>query len=167
MNKHDAYVNDKTMIAYEKYLKGECFQKARAIILKDGEVAFIKDLSNDNITVPGGGIDENESLEDATIREAMEETNMTVKPIMVVGEEYYEVPMQIGDVDFLSPRVAYACLCEYVEEKEGKHGLEGEYAGETEIFFDSIDKLKECHISDDAIQKIKEYVMNKEESQKE
>ena len=41
MKKHDAYVNDKTMLAYQKYLKGEYFQKARAIILKDGEVAWI------------------------------------------------------------------------------------------------------------------------------
>ena len=50
------------MYAYEKYLKGEFFEKVRAVILKDDKVAFIKDLSNGNITVPGGGDDDGETL---------------------------------------------------------------------------------------------------------
>ncbi len=167
MNKHDAYISEKTMYAYQKYLRGEYFEKARAIILKDGKVAFIKDLSNGNITVPGGGVDDGETLEAAAVREAMEETNIVVKPIMPVGKEFYDVDMQIGDVDFVSKRVAYAYLCEFVEEKEGSNGLEGEYAGKVEIYFDEIDKLEDCNISKDAIERIKQYLevssnMNKE-----
>ena len=158
MNKHEAYVNEKTMYAYQKYLRGEYFEKARAIILKEGKVAFIKDLSNGKVTVPGGGVDDGESIEQAAVREALEETNIVVKPIMPVGKEFYDVDMQIGDVDFKSSRVAYAYLCEFVEKKEGKLGLEGEYAGKTEIFFDDIDKLKDCNISEDAIARIEKYL---------
>jgi len=167
MDKHQAYVSEKTMYAYGKYLRGEFFEKVRAIILKEDKVAFIKDLSNGNITVPGGGVDDGETLEEAVIREAIEETNITVKPVMVVGEEFYNVDMQIGDVDFVSKRVAYAYLCEFVEQNQGENGLEGEYAGKVEIYFDDIDKLKECHISEEAIKKIKEYLLQKTGSEKE
>jgi len=160
MDKHQAYINEKTMYAYEKYLKGEFFEKVRAVILKDDKVAFIKDLSNGNITVPGGGVDDGETLEVAVKREAMEETNMVINPIMILGKEFYNVDMQIGDVDFVSKRVAYAYLCEFVEQNKGSNGLEGEYAGNTEIYFDEIDKLKECHISEESIQQVKKYCEN-------
>ncbi len=167
MDKHQAYVNEKAMYAYGKYLRGEAFEKARAIILKDNQVAFIRDLSNGNITVPGGGVDEGETLVDAVKREALEETHMVVEPIMQVGKESYGVDMQIGDVDFVSERVAYAYLCEFVEQQKGSNGLEGEYAGETEIYFDDVDKLKECHISDEAIEKVKKYILEKSNIEKE
>ena len=158
MDKHQEYINEKTMYAYQKYLKGEYFEKARAIILKDDKVAFIKDLSNGKVTVPGGGVDENETIEEAAVREALEETNIVVKPIMPVGKEYYDVDMQIGDVDFKSARVAYAYLCEFVEKTEGEQGLDGEYQGEIEVYFDDVEKLSECNISEDAILRIKQYI---------
>ena len=167
MDKHQAYVNDKTMYAYGKYLRGEAFEKARAIILKDNQVVFIKDLSNGNITVPGGGVDEGETLVEAVKREALEETHMIVEPIMQVGEESYNVDMQIGDVDFVSTRVAYAYLCEFVKQEKGKNGLEGEYAGKVEVYFDDVDKLKDCHISEEAIEKVKQYILEKANSEKE
>ena len=90
----------------------------------------------------------------------MEETNMVINPIMILGKEFYNVDMQIGDVDFVSKRVAYAYLCEFVEQNKGSNGLEGEYAGNTEIYFDEIDKLKECHISEEAIEQVKKYCEN-------
>ena len=161
MDKHQAYINEKTMYAYGKYLRGEYFEKARAIILKDDKVAFIKDLSNGKITVPGGGVDEGETLEAAVKREALEETGIIVEPIMIVGKEYYDVEMQIGDVEFTSSRVAYAYLCDYIEKKEELHGLEGEYTGKTEIYFSEIDELENCNISREAINKIKSYIESK------
>ena len=161
MDKHQAYVNEKTMYAYGKYLRGEYFEKARANILKDNKVAFIKDLSNNKITVPGGGVDDGESLEEAVKREALEETGMIVEPIMPVGKELYDVDMQIGDVDFVSKRVAYAYLCDFIEQKEELHGLDGEYAGKTEIYFGEVDELVNCNISKDAINKIKNYIESK------
>ena len=166
MKKHEDYVNEKTMEAYHKYLNGEYFVKARAIIVKDGLVAFIKDLKTGNVTVPGGGVDENETVEQAAIREAKEETGINVKPIMPIGKEYYDVPMQIGDVDFDSKRVAYAYLCEFVSQEEGFAGLEGEYQGKIEIFFDEIDRLAECKIGEDAIARLKNYLESKSSQEK-
>jgi len=166
MDKHQKYVNEKTMLAYEKYLKDEMFEKARAVILKDGEVAFIKNLSNGDITIPGGGVDEGETKEEAAKREAFEETGIHVNVIEPIETNIYEVKMQIGDVDFKSKRAAYIFLCEYLNEEEKKGGLEGEYEGNIEIYFDDIDKLEECHVSKEAIEKIKEYV-NKNSNSKE
>ena len=158
MDKHQDYVYKKAMYAYHLYLEGKDFEKARAIILKGDQVAFIKDLTTGKLTVPGGGVDEGETIEEAAKREAMEETNMVVNPVMIVGKEFYDVDMQIGDVDFVSSRVAYACLCEFVEQKKGKNGLEGEYSGNIEVYFDDIEKLAECNISAESIEKIKEYL---------
>lgn len=166
MKKHEDYVNEKTLEAYHKYLDGEYFVKARAIILKDGLVAFIKDLKTDKITVPGGGVEENETVEQGAVREAKEETGINVKPIMPVGKEYYDVPMRIGDVEFDSKRVAYAYLCEYESQEEGFAGLDGEYQGMIEIFFDEIDKLRDCNIGEDAIKRIKTYLENKSTQEK-
>lgn len=164
MDKHQDYVNEKAMYAYGLYLRGEEFKKARAIILRDNQVVFIKDLTNGKLTVPGGGVDEGETIEEAVMREALEETNIVVKPIMPVGEESYNVEMQIGDVDFISARVAYAYLCEFVEQKQGKNGLDGEYAGAIDVYLDDVEKLAECNISKEAIEKIKAYLENTREN---
>ena len=138
MKKHSEYLSEKTMDAYEKYLRGEYFVKTRAVILKDGQVAFLKHKDNGYLTIPGGGVENNESLEDATIRESIEETGIKVKPLVIVGKNYYDIPMQIGDVDFTSKRVEYFYLCEYLGKEEGHNGVEGEYSGEVEIYFDDI-----------------------------
>ena len=166
MKKHEEYVNEKTMEAYQKYLNGEYFVKARAIIVKDGLVAFIRDLKTDKVTVPGGGVEENETVEQAAVREAKEETGINVTPIMPIGKEYYDVPMQIGDVDFDSKRVAYAYLCEYDSQEEGFAGLDGEYQGKIEVFFDDINRLSECNIGEDAIIRLKNYLENKSNQEK-
>lgn len=40
-------------------------------------------------TIPGGGVEENETFEDAAIRETKEETTCNIKIIEYLGEEYY------------------------------------------------------------------------------
>lgn len=59
---------------------------AVAIIIRDGEVllglADTDDDRNDKWCFPGGGIDENESCLNASIREAYEEMGVVAKPVM-------------------------------------------------------------------------------------
>lgn len=159
MNKHDQYVLDKTMYAYDLYLKGEYFKKARAVIVKDGQVLFIKN-SKGGLTVPGGGVDQGESILQAAEREAFEETGIKVRPIKEIGANYYDVDMQLGDVDFVSKRVEYIYLCEYLEQIADLHGLDGEYDKMPEIIWGDIDQLKLCFMSDEVIGTVKEYIEN-------
>jgi len=158
MNTHEKYVNEKTKLAYEKATKGKKFEKARAIILKDKKVCFIRDLTTGVITVPGGGIDEGESVEDAVVRETMEETGIYVRPIMPIDENEYDVQMNYGSTHFVSKRVAHIYLCEFIKQKRKNKGLKGEYENDTEIFFGEIDNLEICKIEPKAISKIKNYV---------
>ena len=158
MEKHEQYKLEKTMLAYDKYIKGEYFKKARAVIIKDGKVAFIKNLSDGKITIPGGGVDEGEKIEDAVIREAFEETGIKVTLLFKAGENFYNVNMQLGDVEFVSKRVEYIYVCEYIDQIADLHGIEGEYAGKTEIYFDKPDKLKDCFVSEACIDHIKKYI---------
>ena len=50
MSKHESYKLDKALFAYDKFIKGEYFEKARAVIVKDDKVVVIKNLSNNKLT---------------------------------------------------------------------------------------------------------------------
>ena len=150
------YRDDRLMESYEKYLRGETFKKARAIILNNDKVVLIRDKGKDVITLPGGGVEEGENVLDAAKREAFEETGMVVEPIMVVDKTSYSVPMSIGDIDFESVREAYFVLCTLKEKTEG-NGLSGEYEKGRDLFEADISKLKDLHVSDSAIQTIKAF----------
>ena len=57
---------------------------AKAIITDDGKILLNKDIDVNGQTVyslPGGGQNEGESLTDAVIRECLEETGYTVRPV--------------------------------------------------------------------------------------
>lgn len=56
------------------------FRKAaRAIIIKDDKIALVKSNKEGFYKFPGGGILSNESIEDALIRETMEEIGLIIK----------------------------------------------------------------------------------------
>ena len=163
MDKHEKYVNDKTMEAYGKYLRGDYFEKARAIIVKDGLVAFIKDLKTGKVTIPGGRVDAGETLEQACAREALEESGFEVNPIMRIASNEYEVKMSIGSIDFVSKRIEYFYVCDFIKDTSSKSlGLDGEYEGNVEIFFDSPSELsKHCKLSEEAVANVKKYIESK------
>ncbi len=161
--KHEEYVNEKTHFAYSKYLKGEYFEKARAIIVKDGKVALLRSLSDGSVFMIGGGVDEGETVEQAVIREAFEETGMKVKPIMQLQTNYYEWDLECDGNKFVSKRVEYIYLCQPLEEKASVvSGLEGEYdeAG-VEMIYADIEKLADCRVNIEGIAKIREYINQK------
>lgn len=54
-------------------------EASRAIIIKDNKIAMVKSLKEGFYKFPGGGIWENESQEDAVVREVLEETGLTLK----------------------------------------------------------------------------------------
>ncbi len=64
---------------------------ARGIVINDkGEIAIFHKKNKNEYKLPGGGVDENETIEDAFLREVLEETGLEVKIIKYMGitEEY-------------------------------------------------------------------------------
>ena len=160
---HKQCNEDKTMLAYGKYLRGEYFEKVRAVIIKDDKIAFIKDLKTNKVTIPGGGVDQGESIEQACKREALAESGFEVNPIMPVASNEYEIKLNIGSIDFVSKRIEYFYICEFVKNtKKADLGLDGEYEGNVEVFFDSVDKLSQYYkIDQNTIEQVKKYIENK------
>jgi 8-oxo-dGTP pyrophosphatase MutT (NUDIX family) len=58
---------------------------ASAFVLRDGKVLLTQRSDNGNWSMPGGGQDPGESLSMTAVRETIEETGITVRPIDVVG----------------------------------------------------------------------------------
>ena len=59
----------------------------RAIIINEGKILLSYESKNDKYLIPGGGIEENESLIDCCKREVLEETGLIIRPI----EEYLTI----------------------------------------------------------------------------
>ncbi|MCI8403099.1 MAG: NUDIX domain-containing protein [Lachnospiraceae bacterium] len=59
---------------------GNVFKRpsARAIIIKDGKIAMVHSKKNNYYKFPGGGIESAENIENALIREVLEETGLCV-----------------------------------------------------------------------------------------
>ena len=58
---------------------------ASAFVLRDGKVLMTQRADNGNWTMPSGAHDPGESLSMTAVRETVEETGITVRPVDVVG----------------------------------------------------------------------------------
>lgn len=75
---------------YEKHTKERI--ACRGIIIKDGKILLSYEENTDQWFIPGGGIEENESLEECCIREVAEETGYLIEidKMYLTINEYYE-----------------------------------------------------------------------------
>ena len=66
--------------------------RACAAIIRDGKIMMVRhqDGERNYWTLPGGGVIEGESLEQATIREVLEETRLNISVVKLLFEEPYE-----------------------------------------------------------------------------
>ena len=58
-----------------------CRHACRGIVIKDGKILLCYESNEDKYIIPGGGVEDNETLDDCCARELMEETGVRVKPI--------------------------------------------------------------------------------------
>ena len=91
-----------------------CRHACRGIVIKDGKILLGYESNEDKYIIPGGGVEEGETLAECCARELKEETGIIVKPI----EEYLEI-----EELFLNwQHIQHYFLCEFVEDT-GKQSL--------------------------------------------
>ena len=77
------------------------------VIIKDGSVLIVRRVPNDFLggyyELPGGGVENNETLEEAVIRETFEETGLTVSRISAAydGFDYTHDDKKVKQINFL------------------------------------------------------------------
>ncbi len=168
MNNID-YKRQKLEYAYSLFKSKKFFKKARAVIVENGkvlaiEVTYLNGVQDDlarnenrknyqkHYLLPGGGVDEGETIKQATVREAFEEYGVSVKPVKYLGRNYYSVPMNIDGTKFASNRVEYYYLCKVTNTDESAaFGLDGEFSAENKTYKKvklSLEDLKKLDCSD-------------------
>ena len=94
----------------------------RGIIIRDGKVAMVHSLKYDYYKFPGGGMEDGEGLEEALLREVVEESGLQV--ILSSIREYGLVHrVQKGQKKAMFIQDNYYYLCD-VEEKVGSQKLD-------------------------------------------
>ncbi len=126
----------------------------RGLVLKDNELAVIfrRKIKGEKVeeyyAIPGGGVEENETLEEALIRELKEELNIEVN----VKDLVFKIEQE--------DRIEYFYNCEYLS---GTFELNGEEIERNcrenyyEPTFIPIDRINEFDVQN----KVKEYFNNK------
>lgn len=140
------YYEDKSRLYYENYLNHKCTRKVRGIILNDmGQILLLHSNKHNGFSIPGGTIEENETIKDAVIREVFEETGAEIIPIKIVGKYYHTSKnFNYDGITFDSDRVEFFYFCKFKGFKEHNLGLKGEFDdGDVQIsFLDYEDVIK-------------------------
>ncbi len=178
------YKRKKLEYAYNLEKNHKFFRKARAIILEDKkllaiEVTYLNGVADDlarnpnrnnkkHYLLPGGGIDDGETVKQAVAREALEEYGIKVKPTIFLGKSYYKVPMNLDGEAFTSHRVEYYYICSPSSaENVSQFGLEDEFADDNKSYkkvklsYNDVKSLNPCDLNDinpKAYNKLLEYL---------
>ena len=132
------YFEDKSKLYYENYLNHKCTKKVRGIILNEmGQILLLHSNKHNGYSIPGGTVEENESIRDTVIREVFEETGAEIIPIKIVGKYYHTSKnFNYDGITFDSDRVEYFYFCRFKSFKEDNLGIQGEFdAGDIRIEF--------------------------------
>ncbi len=157
MNKYKLYRKIKAEYAYSLFKNNQTFEKVRAIIIKDGKILLLHKVHTDKYALPGGGVEYEENIEIAVERECYEEAKAKVKFKSIVGILNNDVDMVYEKEHFVSTRVEYYCLCEFVSFiKKKKHfGLNGEFFDRVEVVWLNVKDIEKAELSDYVVHKIK------------
>lgn len=110
---------------------------SRALIVKDNKVAILYSKKYNAYITPGGGVEDNESLEEACIREAKEEAGLIVEPIK-----------QIAVVDCNYPRIRIVhnyFVCNVVGKTDSTDRTNHEKDQDLEVKWLSLEELKKAY----------------------
>jgi len=91
----------------------------RGIIVSDGRIAMMHSLKYDYYKLPGGGIEEGESLEDTLVREVREESGLVVKRD-TIQEFGYVRRIEKGRYEDIFIQENFYFLCEVEDDIEAQ-----------------------------------------------
>lgn len=107
---------------------------ARALIIKDNKIAILYSKKYNAYITPGGGVEENETLEEACIRESIEETGMIVEPIEKIA---------ILDCNYPRIRIVHNYfVCKYVSDTNQVDRTQQEIDQDLELQWLDLESLK-------------------------
>ena len=132
------YYEDKSKLYYENFLNHKCTKKVRGIILNDmGQILLLHSNKHNGYSIPGGTVEENETIKDTVISEVLEETGAEIIPIKIVGKYYHTSKnFNYEGITFDSDRVEYFYFCKFKGFKNHNLGLNGEFdAGDVSVEF--------------------------------
>ena len=164
MKTHSEYINEKEEYSYKLYKQNRLFKKVKAVILDENNKVILIRFPDNGIIIPGGGVEEGETLRQAVVREALEETGMKVEPIKILCKNFYLRNMQFNGIKFSSKRVEYYYLCKKIAVVSDSHGIEGEFESGITVVPYEIDKLKKTKINKRGILRLKKHIESQKES---
>ena len=89
----------------------------RAVVANNDKVIILHSKKNKFYELPGGGVDNSESLENAVLREVLEETGY----ISEIAEEVGSIQEYINEIDLY--KVTYCFLCTILDQDNRKPTL--------------------------------------------
>lgn len=122
------YALEKVKYSYKLMKQNKLFEKGRACIVENGKVLVLEHDDTKKRCIPGGGVDEGETIEECVAREAYEESGLKIKPICKIAEHFYDVEMSLDEENFISKRVEYIYLCKIISQDGNGGGIDGEFA---------------------------------------
>lgn len=129
---------------------------ARGIIQKDGQIALLFKKSKNEYKLPGGGIENDETPEEAFVREAFEKTGCVVKIISKLG-----ITEEIkGNSNFY--QLSHIFLSEIVEDTHKLHLTEKEQAEGAKLIWVSLDEA--IKLVNDCFERLKPSSYDKQEN---
>ena len=133
----------------------------RGIIIRDGKVAMVHSLKYDYYKFPGGGMEDGEGLEEALLREVVEESGLQV--ILSSIREYGLVHrVQKGQKEAIFIQDNYYYLCD-VEEKVGSQKLD-DYEAEERFTLEYVDPAHAIRINREVDHGPKDQIMLEREA---
>ena len=136
---------------------------ARCIHIRNGLVAMVHSIKYDYYKFPGGGIEEDESKENAMIRETLEEAGLTVIPGSVKEYGYVHRVQKSGHGDaeyFVQDNFYYLCD---VEERVQSQDLD-DYEAEERFTLEYVEPEKAIWVNRNAGHGPKDQIMLEREA---
>lgn len=141
----EKYLLAKQKESHDLFLSNRFFKKARALIIKDNKLVVLtyNREGKKKYIIPGGGVENHESVRSAVMREAREEVNMKVRILDLLCKEYYAVDADFNGEAYKSKRIAFYYMCEFVSNLDNKQiGLDGEFGEGISIELLDLDTIK-------------------------
>lgn len=130
------YYTEKAKRMYELYVKGEPCRKVYAAVRKDNNYVVIRNAEGKKwkYQLAGGGVETNETNEDAIIREIVEELNINAKILKSLGVIKYNTNWKFEDKEFTISNEAEVFLLEFDSYSDNKQfGIDGEFTNNNDV----------------------------------